>query len=144
MGAAHDIPSDVTVHAFVKPAGGRLQLLVRVPLKAIRDLDFPVHDYNKDQDANYEQSHRRPPESILAVNWWIQELCKQRGFLYLDYFSAMVDEKGFLKAELAVDGLHPNAAGYRIMGPLAQAAIDRLSAPVAKKGRTGLWPVRPR
>ena len=38
---AHDIPSDLTVHAFVKPAGGRLQLLVRVPLKAIRDVDFP-------------------------------------------------------------------------------------------------------
>lgn len=39
--AAHDIPRDVTVHLFVKPAGDRLQLLVRVPLKTIRDLDFP-------------------------------------------------------------------------------------------------------
>lgn len=38
---AHDIPSDVTVHMFVKPAGNRLQLLVRVPLKSIRDVDFP-------------------------------------------------------------------------------------------------------
>ena len=38
---AHDIPNDLTIHAFVKPAGGRLQLLVRVPLKAIRDLEFP-------------------------------------------------------------------------------------------------------
>jgi hypothetical protein len=42
--AAHDIPSDLTVHAFVKPAGERLQLLVRVPLKAIRDLDFPERE----------------------------------------------------------------------------------------------------
>lgn len=39
--AAHDIPSDVTVFVFVKPAGERLRVLVRVPLKAIRDLDFP-------------------------------------------------------------------------------------------------------
>ena len=38
---AHDIPSDVTVHAFVKPSGNRLQLLVRVPLKAMRDVVFP-------------------------------------------------------------------------------------------------------
>ena len=39
--SAHDIPSDVTVHAFLKPEGTHLSLLVRVPLKAIRDLDFP-------------------------------------------------------------------------------------------------------
>jgi len=36
--AGHDIPSDLTVQAFVKPDGERLRLLVRVPLKAIRDL----------------------------------------------------------------------------------------------------------
>ena len=39
--SAHDIPNDVTVQAFVRPAGERLQLLVRVPLKAMRDVDFP-------------------------------------------------------------------------------------------------------
>ncbi len=39
--SAHDIPNDVTVQVFVKPAGGRLQLLVRVPLRACRDVDFP-------------------------------------------------------------------------------------------------------
>ncbi len=39
--AAHDIPSDVAVQAFVKPEGQRLQLLIRVPLKAMRDVDFP-------------------------------------------------------------------------------------------------------
>jgi hypothetical protein len=39
--AAHDIPSDVTVQAFLKPAGEHLQLLVRVPLKAMRDIEFP-------------------------------------------------------------------------------------------------------
>ncbi len=39
--AAHDIPNDVTVQAFVKPAGERLHLLVRVPMRAMRDVDFP-------------------------------------------------------------------------------------------------------
>jgi hypothetical protein len=38
---AHDIPNDVTVQAFVKPVGGRLHLLVRAPLRACRDVDFP-------------------------------------------------------------------------------------------------------
>jgi hypothetical protein len=39
--AAHDIPNDVTVHAFVRPDGQRLHLLVRVPLKAMREVDYP-------------------------------------------------------------------------------------------------------
>src|SRR5947209_677123 len=39
--AAHDIPNDVTVHAFVRPEGQRLHVLVRVPLKAMRDVDYP-------------------------------------------------------------------------------------------------------
>src|SRR5260370_4686671 len=39
--AAHDIPNDVTVQAFVRPQGDRLHLLVRVPLKAMRDVNFP-------------------------------------------------------------------------------------------------------
>jgi len=42
---------------------------------------------------------------------------------YLDYFSAMVDDKGFLKNELSDDGLHPNTQGYVVMAPLAEAAI---------------------
>lgn len=38
---AHDIPSDVTVQALVKPEGQSLHLLVRVPLVAMRDINFP-------------------------------------------------------------------------------------------------------
>jgi len=47
------------------------------------------------------------------------------GHVYLDYFSAMVDESGVMKRELTGDDLHPNVAGYAIMAPLAQAAIDK-------------------
>jgi HupE / UreJ protein len=39
--SAHDIPNDVTVQMFVKPEGDRLRVLVRVPLKAMRDMEFP-------------------------------------------------------------------------------------------------------
>ena len=41
---AHDIPNDVIVQAFLKPDGQRLQLLVRVPLEAMRDVDVPQRD----------------------------------------------------------------------------------------------------
>ena len=47
----------------------------------------------------------------------------QNKLTYLDYYSAMMDEKGFLKDELSEDGLHPNAKGYAVMAPLAEAAI---------------------
>ena len=39
---AHEIPADVTAHALVRPEGSRLQVLVRVPLAAMRDVDFPI------------------------------------------------------------------------------------------------------
>jgi lysophospholipase L1-like esterase len=77
----------------------------------------PVCDYHRLQTA------ARPPEKISALNRWIKEYAAKNGFVYLDYFSATVDDKGFFKAELTGDGLHPNAAGYQIMGPLAEKAI---------------------
>jgi lysophospholipase L1-like esterase len=45
--------------------------------------------------------------------------------VYLDYYSAMRDEKGFLKNELSDDGLHPNQKGYEVMAPLVEAAIEK-------------------
>ena len=57
------------------------------------------------------------------------EFCRKREFVYLDYFSKTVDQAGFLKAELADDGLHPNGDGYRVMAPLALEAIEKVIAP---------------
>jgi lysophospholipase L1-like esterase len=48
--------------------------------------------------------------------------------VYLDYFGPMLDEKGLLKRELSEDGLHPNAAGYKVMTPLAEQAIQKALA----------------
>ena len=39
--AAHDIPRDVVVHAFLKPEGNRLRVLLRMPVEAMRDIQFP-------------------------------------------------------------------------------------------------------
>jgi lysophospholipase L1-like esterase len=83
----------------------------------------PVSDYHTRDGKPLIQTVRRPPEKILVLNNWIQEFARARNHTYLDYFSAMVDEKGFLKQELSYDGLHPNAQGYALMAPLAEAAI---------------------
>ena len=47
------------------------------------------------------------------------------GHVYLDYFTPMLDATGLMKAELTNDDLHPVAAGYALMAPLAEAAIQR-------------------
>jgi lysophospholipase L1-like esterase len=84
---------------------------------------LPVSDYELRDGNPIVQTVRRPPEKILELNKWLQEFAKTHHHVYLDYFSAMVDDKGFLKDELSNDGLHPNAQGYAIMAPLAEAAI---------------------
>lgn len=87
---------------------------------------LPVSDYNKNNAGNQIiRTLQRPPDRILALNSWIKAYCKQTGLIYLDYFSATVDNKGFLKAQLANDGLHPNAEGYKIMQKLATEAISK-------------------
>ena len=86
---------------------------------------IPVNNYTPRAEVLFAQ---RPPEKILELNQWLKDYCAKNGDVYLDYFSAMVDKKGLLKQDLAVDGLHPNPAGYKIMAPLAQAAIEKALA----------------
>ncbi len=99
---------------------------------------LPVSDYHKGKNPRYEQTPRRPPASIRAMNAWLAEFCRKRNHLYLDYYSKLVDSAGYLQAELADDGLHPNAQGYRVMAPLALEAIEKIAGapqPKPKKRR---------
>jgi lysophospholipase L1-like esterase len=87
---------------------------------------LPISDYNKNaQGQQIVRSVQRKPEQILALNKWLKDYAAANKHGYLDYFSATVDDKGFLKADLANDGLHPHAEGYKLMAPLAQKAIER-------------------
>lgn len=92
---------------------------IRVVLASV----LPVSDYELRDGKPIIQTNRRPPEKIFALNQWLQQFAHRRGHVYLDYFSAMVDQRSFLKDELSDDGLHPNAQGYAVMAPLAEAAI---------------------
>ena len=86
---------------------------------------LPVHNYTPKSQDFFAQ---RSPEKILALNHWLKDYCAAQGLVYLDYFAAMVDDKGLLKRDLAADGLHPNAAGFKIMAPLAEGAIGKALA----------------
>lgn len=85
---------------------------------------MPVSDYNKDASgAPIIQTRRRQPEKIAALNAWMKDYAQREGYVYLDYFTALADAQGFLKPDLADDGLHPNAKGYAVIAPLAEQAI---------------------
>src|SRR5271163_641277 len=65
----------------------------------------------------------QPVAAIRAINQWSKSYCAREHFVYLDYYAALVDDKGAMRPGLSFDGVHPNAAGYAIMGPLAETAI---------------------
>jgi len=91
---------------------------IRVVLSSI----LPVSAYH---NPSAPQTTTRPMARILALNEWMKSYAASHGCIYLDYFSAMVDAAGVLREELSGDDLHPNAKGYEVMAPLAQAAIER-------------------
>jgi len=64
-----------------------------------------------------------PVAAIAAMNGWLRAYAAREHFVYVDYFAVLDDGHGGFKATLADDGVHPNAAGYALMRPLAEAAV---------------------
>lgn len=65
-----------------------------------------------------------PAPRIAVLNKWIQAYAVRKGYIYVDYYSAMKDRAGGLLPNLSRDGVHPLPTGYRIMAPLAEAGIE--------------------
>ena len=86
---------------------------------------LPVHNYTPHSETTFPL---RPPEKIAELNRWLKAYCAANGHVYLDYVAATADQKGWLKKELADDGLHPGPAGYALMAGLAQQAIEQALA----------------
>ena len=80
----------------------------------------PVNGYTEESMRFFPL---RSPAKIVELNRWMKDYCAKGNCTYVDYFDAMVDDKGMLKRNLAEDGLHPNAAGFAIMAPLVESAI---------------------
>jgi lysophospholipase L1-like esterase len=85
----------------------------------------PTSAYHPPVNGGAPQTTLRPMARIKAINEWMQKYAADNGHVYLDYFTPMLDSTGVMKAELTADDLHPNAAGYAIMGPLVDAAVQR-------------------
>jgi len=65
----------------------------------------------------------RPQGKIIGLNGWLKGYAAETGSVYLNYYSALAEGRN-LKKEFTDDGLLPNAAGYAVMAPLAEAAIQ--------------------
>jgi len=87
---------------------------IRVVLSSV----LPAFDYSWKPGLN-------PNVKIPALNDMIKTYADKNDIIYLDYFAAMTDERNGLIAELTYDGVHPNEAGYKVMGPLAEEAIKK-------------------
>lgn len=95
-------------------------------IKVVLSSVLPVYDYPWKPGLE-------PAEKIFMLNKMIQAYAAKTGTVYLDYFSAMSDERKGLKAGLGDDGVHPNLAGYKIMEPLAERAIEEAMRGVGKR-----------
>jgi lysophospholipase L1-like esterase len=85
---------------------------IRVVLSAV----LPVDDYPWKRGLD-------PSPKIMTLNAWMKRYAVEHGAVFLDYHSAMQDERHALRHSLTYDGVHPNEAGYRVMAPLAERAI---------------------
>ena len=78
---------------------------------------LPAHDY-------VWRPGLEPNIKIPKLNTMLKEYAESNQILYLDYFTAMVDDRNGLPKELAEDGVHPTKKGYMIMKKLAEDAIQ--------------------
>ncbi len=99
---------------------GMSELAAQHRIKVVLCLLTPVSDYTKSR-----QTPHRPPSDILQLNDWLRSYAAEIHAQVADYYSALVDGRGMLKEGFSDDGLHPNARGYELMAPVAEAAIER-------------------
>ena len=85
---------------------------IRVVLSSI----LPVFDYPW-------RPGLQPAPRVVAINTWMKAYAARIGATYVDYHTAMRDERDGLRREFGDDGVHPNEAGYRVMARLLQPAL---------------------
>ncbi len=90
-------------------------------IKLILSSVLPVDDY-------VWRRGLQPAEKVRTLNAWMKDFCAGNGCTYLDYYTPLATAEGAMKPGTSKDGVHPTAAGYAVMAPLAQAAIDRALA----------------
>ncbi len=87
-------------------------------IKVILCSVLPVYEYSWSPGLE-------PAGKIMKLNAMLQAYCKENKLVYVDFHSALADEKMGMKAEYSPDGVHPNLEGYKVMDDLVEQAIAR-------------------
>jgi acetyl esterase/lipase/lysophospholipase L1-like esterase len=120
LGGTNDIAGNTgptTVEMIFEHLVSMAELARANRIQVILSSVLPVYDYPWNPGL-------KPAEKIIALNDKLRNWCTTNNAIYLDYFSAMVDERNGLKASLTNDGVHPTVAGYKVMEPLLEKAIS--------------------
>lgn len=107
-----------TIDMIVDNIKGMAELAHANGIKVILSSTLPAFDYPW-------RPGLEPAPKIIALNTHIKAYCEENGHIYLDYFSAMVDERNGLPKKYADDEVHPTVEGYKVMEPLVEAAIAK-------------------
>jgi lysophospholipase L1-like esterase len=66
-----------------------------------------------------------PAPKIAQVNAWLKNFARRHGYVYVDYYSALKNDRGGMPPKYSKDGVHPTPAGFAVMKPLVQAGIEK-------------------
>lgn len=86
-------------------------------IKVIISSTLPAYDYPWKPGIE-------PANKIITLNRMVKAYAKEKGHIYLDYFSVMADERNGLPKKYAEDEVHPTIEGYKVMEPMVEKAID--------------------
>ena len=83
------------------------------------------------------RSQLKPAAQIGELNAWLKAFAASRGYAFADYHAAMATEAGAMRPAFSKDFVHPNRAGYAVMAPIAQAALDEARRRGPRKSALG-------
>ena len=107
-----------TTEMIINNIKGMAELAHANGIKVILSSTLPAYDFPWREGME-------PAKKVKELNALIEAYCNEKGHVYLDYYSAMVDERGGLPKKYASDEVHPTQAGYAVMEPLVTAAIEQ-------------------
>lgn len=97
------------------------ELAIANGIKVVLSSVLPVFDYPWKPGLE-------PADKIVKLNRFLKNYSAENNLVYLDYFSALADDRNGLPKKYSEDGVHPNVTCYERMAPLAQEAIKKALA----------------
>jgi hypothetical protein len=95
-------------------------------IQPILATSLPVRaDGNTTYDGQGNKDKSGINGKMLPYNDWLRELARERGLVVMDFFAGMADDEGFLPRDLAMDDIHPNAAGHERMTEIAGEVLSK-------------------